>query len=140
MASVTPALRRTVRPSAKTSEQSRDRNEAVHWPRDMPGTTHLAAARGIPVPMAVRAGVRWLDLAIIVTYVLGLTAIGLRFSRRQTLWAAHPRLRFRGIHAGSLFQNGPGLLSSGLNRKQHYGLEHGPGDSGLRLFDGSLHA
>src|SRR5947209_19419793 len=84
MASVTPALRRTVRPSAKTSEQSRDRNEAVHWPRDMPGTTHLAAARGILVPMAVRAGVRWLDLAIIVTYVLGLTAIGLRFSRRQT--------------------------------------------------------
>lgn len=30
------------------------------------------------------AGVRWLDLGIIVAYVLGLTAIGLRFSRRQT--------------------------------------------------------
>src|SRR5438105_12691092 len=36
---------------------------------------------GYLMPMA---GVRWLDLAIIVAYVLGLTAIGLRFSRRQT--------------------------------------------------------
>src|SRR5205085_11990099 len=33
------------------------------------------------IPMA---GVRWLDLAIIVAYVLGLTVVGLRFSRRQT--------------------------------------------------------
>ena len=28
--------------------------------------------------------VRWLDFAVICVYVLGLTGVGLRFSRRQT--------------------------------------------------------
>jgi SSS family solute:Na+ symporter len=30
------------------------------------------------------ASVRWVDFAVICVYVLGLTGIGLRFSRRQT--------------------------------------------------------
>ena len=30
------------------------------------------------------AGVRWLDLGIIIAYVIGLTGVGLRFARRQT--------------------------------------------------------
>ena len=38
----------------------------------------------VPQYCFTMAGVRWLDLGIIVAYVMGLTAVGLHFSRRQT--------------------------------------------------------
>src|SRR5215472_8420202 len=43
--------------------------------------THLWGVDGSIFPMP---SVRWVDLAVICVYVFGLTAVGLRFSRRQT--------------------------------------------------------